>query len=128
MGRYPPVPDVELGGRRAGSRGARQDGPGEVPPDPPPVRPLISRPNLRIGVVGLVLGSVPATAVTLYAELWLVAVLTAVSIAGVVLLALERRPRTPWCARCGAAADDGDGTGLCELCATVRRQQEADRD
>ena len=117
--RNPPRHPHELGGRTAdGGRGAL-DGPGEAPSDPPPVRPLIARPNVRLGIAaGLLILAGVATA--LIPDPALLLVLTVLLVAGVLVLGLDRGRRGPRCRRCGATAEE---SGLCVLCATVRRQE-----
>ena len=94
-GLYRLLRDIQLGGRTAESRGA-QDGPGEDPPDQPParsVRPLISRPNVRVGLAGALLGCIAGAAVATVWTPWIVLVLPFVLVGGIVALALDEDRR-----------------------------------
>ena len=122
-GLYRLLRDIQLGGRtRRESRA--QDGPGEDPPDQPPARsfrPLISRPNVRTGLAGALLGCIAGAAAALVVAPWVVLVLPFPLVGGIVLLALDDERRQARCRRCGAADEE---SGLCAVCATVRRQED----
>ena len=86
---------IQLGGRTAdeGSCGAQQDGPGEVPPDPPRARPLISCPNVRTTLAAGLLGCIAGAVVTTFWAPWMVIVLPFVLVGGILLLALDQERR-----------------------------------
>ena len=93
-GLYRLLQDIRLGGRprNEGAKDA-QDGPGVGEQSPPPVRPLISRPNVRVGLAGGLLGCMAGAIAVAFVAPWVVLVLPALLVAGIVALALDEDRR-----------------------------------
>ena len=90
--------DIRLGGRPR-NEGAQdgQGGPGAAEPSSahatPPVRPLLSRPNVRVGLAGALLGCIAGAVAVSSVAPWIVLVLPVVLVAGIVALALDEDRR-----------------------------------
>lgn len=111
---YRLLQDIQLGGRAHSGARDVQDGPGRRAvqrgdDSPAPVRPLLTRPLVRVGLASCLLGCMGAAGAMAVGPSWILLALATAMVAGVLALALieeRRQPKERRCRNCGCTDDD----------------------